>query len=86
MSYMMSKASYLSAGANHDMAHVMFFVPFKDGAAWGANTPASPIFGGNYWFFTPGHDAEAAGLPPLSVLLVGVSNWSDGTSATMAGM
>ena len=86
MSYMMSKSSYLSAGANHDMAHVMFFVPFKDGSAWGANTPGSPVYGGNYWFFTPGHEAEAAGLPPLSVLLVGVRNWSDGTPAAMAVM
>ena len=86
MSHMMSKSSYLSAQGEHDMAHVMFFVPFNDGSAWGANTPGSPVFGGNYWFFTPGHEAETAGLPPLSVLLVGVSNWSDGTPATMTGM
>jgi hypothetical protein len=86
MSYMMSKSSYLSAEGEHDMAHVMFFVPFKDGAAWGANTPGSPVFGGSYWFFTPGHEAEAATLPPLSVLLVGVRTWSDGTPAAMAGM
>jgi hypothetical protein len=81
MSYMMSKASYLSDDGDHDMAHVMFYVPFKDGAQWGANAPGSPIFGGNYWFYTAGHQAEAAALPPLSVLLVGVATWSDGTPA-----
>lgn len=81
MSYMMSKSSYLSDDGDHDMAHVMFFVPFKDGTSWGANSPGSPVFGGNYWFFTPGHEADAAALPPLSVLLVGVGTWSDGTPA-----
>lgn len=86
MCYMMSKASYLSDDGGHDMAHVMFYVPFKDGADWGANATGSPIFGGNYWFYTAGHQAEAAGLPPLTVLLVGVSTWSDGTPAAMPPM
>ena len=81
MSYMMSKASYLSDEGDHDMAHVMFFIPFKDGDNWGANAPGSPVFGGNYWFATPDHAAETAALPPLSVLLLGVCTWSDGTSA-----
>jgi len=81
MCYMMSKTAYLSDDGGHDMAHVMFYVPFKDGANWGANVPGSPVFGGSYWFYTPGHEAEAATLPPLSVLLVGVSTWSDGTPA-----
>ena len=81
MCYMMSKSSYLSDDGGHDMAHVMFYVPSKDGATWGANAPGSPIFGGSYWFYTPGHEGEAAALPPLSVLLVGVATWSDGTPA-----
>lgn len=81
MCYMMSKSSYLSEDGEHDMAHVMFYVPFKDGASWGANLTGSPIFGGNYWFFAPDHQAEAAEFPPLTVLLVGVSTWSDGTPA-----
>lgn len=81
MCYMMSKSSYLSEDGEHDMAHVMFYVPFKDGASWGANADGSPIFGGNYWFFAPDHQAQAAELPPLSVLLVGVATWSDGTPA-----
>lgn len=86
MSYMMSKSSYLSADGDHDMAHVMFFVPFEDGADWGANALGSPVFGGNYWFFTPAKKAEAAALPPLSVLLVGVCTWSDGTPVAMQPM
>lgn len=81
MCYMMSKASYLSDDGGHDMAHVMFYVPFRDGADWGANVPGSPVFGGNYWFYAADHQAEAARLPPLSVLLVGVATWSDGTPA-----
>lgn len=81
MCYMMSKSSYLSQDGDHDMAHVMFYVPFKDGADWGANAADSPIFGGNYWYYAPEHRAEAASLPPLSVLLVGTATWSDGTPA-----
>ena len=86
MSFMMSKSAYLSDDGDHDMAHVMFFVAFKDGSDWGANAPGSPVFGGNYWFATPGHGAEAAALPPLSVLLVASCTWSDGTPAPLHQM
>ena len=81
MSYMMSKSSYLTDAGDHDMPHLMFFVAVKDAADWGANAPDSPVVGGNYWFFTPGHDAETANLPPLSVFITGVATWSDGTQA-----
>ena len=60
----------------------MFFVAVDNPTDWGANAPDTPIIGGNYWFFTPGHEAETAGLPPLSVFLTGVANWSDGTPAS----
>ena len=86
MCFMMSKSAYLTDMGTHGMAHVMFYIPFVDGANWGANAAGSPIIGGNYWFFLPEHAAEAAALPPVSVLLVGTSTWSDGTSAAMAGM
>ena len=86
MCYMMSKSAYLQDAGEHAMAHVMFFVPFRDGSAWGANLPGSPVMGGNYWFFSAGHAADAATLPPLSVLIVGVSTWSDGTPAAMHAM
>jgi hypothetical protein len=59
----------------------MFFVPFEDGASWGANATDSPVMGGSYWFFSQDHAAEAATLPPLSVLIVAVATWSDGTPA-----
>lgn len=81
MCYMMSKSSYLTADGEHDMAHVMFYVPLKDGTTWGANADGSPVFGGNYWYFAPEHQALAAEFPPLSVFLVGVATWSDGSSA-----
>jgi hypothetical protein len=86
MCYMMSKLSYLSDDGGHDMAHVMFYIPAKDGADWGANASGSPVFGGNYWFYATDHQADAAKLPPLSVLLVGVATWSDGTPAAMPPM
>jgi hypothetical protein len=82
MSYMMSKSSYLTDEGDHDMPHLMFFVAVKDAADWGANAPDTPVIGGNYWFITPGHEAESAGLPPLAVFISGVSNWSDGTPAS----
>lgn len=81
MSYMMSRSSVLSEVGEHNMAHVMFFVPTSNDATWGANLPGSPVVGGSYWFLTPGHGAEAAGLPAISVYLVGVCSWSDGTAA-----
>ena len=82
MSYMMSKSSYLTGeGDDHDMPHLMFFVATRNAAGWGANAPDSPVLGVDYWFYTPGHEAEAARLPPLSVFLSGVATWSDGTPA-----
>ncbi|MGA7436552.1 MAG: hypothetical protein WBW32_00325 [Luteibacter sp.] len=79
MCYMMSKDAYLSAMGEHNMAHVMFYVPFKDGTNWGANLPDSPVMGGNYWYLLPGHEAEIAALPAISVFLVGTNTFSDGS-------
>lgn len=79
MCYMMSKDAYLSAQGEHNMAHIMFYTPFKDGTDWGANLPGSPLVGGNYWYLMPGHEAEAAKLPPISVFLLATSTYSDGT-------
>lgn len=79
MCYMMSKNAYLSAQGDHNMAHVMFYVPAKDGTTWGANLPGSPLIGGNYWYLLPGHEADIAALPPISVFLLGTSTYSDGT-------
>ena len=79
MSYMMSKSSYLTDEGEHAMPHLMFFVAVKKDADWGANASDTPVFGGNYWYVTPGHEAETAKLPPLSIFLVQVATWSDGT-------
>jgi hypothetical protein len=79
MCYMMSKNAYLSAQGEHNMAHVMFYVPAKDGTTWGANLEGSPLFGGNYWYLLPGHEADSAALPPISVFLLATSTYSDGT-------
>jgi hypothetical protein len=80
MCYMMSKNAYLSAQGEHNMAHVMFYVPARDGTSWGANMSGSPVIGGNYWYLLPGHDADIAALPPISVFLVATSTFSDGTA------
>ncbi len=86
MSYMMSKSSYLTDEGDHNMPHLMFFVPVKDSADWGANAPDTPVIGGDYWFFTPGNEeAETANLPTISVFLTRVANWSDGTPVRRTG-
>ncbi|UPG92168.1 hypothetical protein L2Y96_10495 [Luteibacter aegosomaticola] len=84
--YMMSKNAYLSAQGDHNMAHLMFYVPEKDGTTWGANLPGSPVIGGNYWYLMPGHEAEAAALPPISVFLVATSTFSDGSPVSPHAM
>ena len=86
MCYMMSKDAYLTDAGNHAMAHVMFYIPFENGNSWGANLAGSPLFGGNYWSILPEHKAETADLPPISVILVGVATWSDGTPAAVHQM
>jgi hypothetical protein len=81
MSYMMSKSSYLTDEGDHNMPHLMFFVPVEDAADWGANAPDAPVIGGDYWFFTPDAEAETAQLPTISVFITGVAKWSDGAPA-----
>ena len=68
MSYMMSKEGYLNDHAGHWRPHVMFFVPFTEAKAWGANLPDSPIFAGEE---VPNR---------MTVFMVPVSKWSDGTA------
>lgn len=86
MSYMMSKSSYLTDEGDPNMPHLMFFVPVKDPADWGANTADSPLFGGSYWFTTTDSDADAANLPAIAVFLIQVATWSDGTPAPAHAM
>ena len=68
MCYMLSKDGFLSDHDGHWHPHLMFFVPQTDAATWGADLPGSPIFAGK--------DVEDR----LTVFLVPVAKWSDGTA------
>lgn len=69
MCYMMSKKQYLGDGAKNWHPHVMFFTPPTDAVAWGANMSGSPILASD--------DKEDR----LTVFLIPVGVWSDGTIA-----
>ena len=69
MCYMMSKQGYLNDRAKNWHPHLMFFTPLTDAAAWGANLPGSPII------------AAEAKEDRLTVFLIPVGVWSDGTVA-----
>jgi hypothetical protein len=71
MCYMMSKQAHLSDRDGHWHPHLMFFVPGTDAVTWGANLPGSPIFA---FKDTPDR---------LTVFLIPIANWSDGTAAPM---
>lgn len=81
VSYMMSKDSYLSDYGGHNAPHMMFYETAKDGAAWGANLTNSPVLAVNYWYISAEAYLQLKSFPPLSVFLVGVTKWSDGTPA-----
>jgi hypothetical protein len=71
MCYMMSKQAYLSDRDGHWHPHLMFFVPQTDTATWGANLHGSPILG------------ITDALDRLTLFLIPVGEWSDGTAAPM---
>jgi hypothetical protein len=73
MSYMMSKEAYLSESDPHWHPHVMFFVPRTAAAAWGANLSSSPVLAAD--------DPEDG----LTIFLIPVATWSDGTPDSRAG-
>ena len=81
VSYMMSKSSYLTDGGGHNMPHVMFYETEKDGTAWGANLTNSPFMAVNYWCISAEGYPQLKTFPSLSVFLIGVERWSDGTPA-----
>lgn len=70
MCYMMSAQAYLADKGIHWMPHVMFFVLRATASSWGANLAGSPISA-----------FEGDDLDPVTVFLVPVRNWSDGTPA-----
>lgn len=72
MCYMMSKQGYLSDRGGRWHPHLMFFLPLTEPAAWGAGLPGSPVL------------ASQDSLDRLTVFLIPVGKWSDGTAAPMA--
>jgi hypothetical protein len=69
MCYMMSKQQYLSDRGGHWHPHLMFFLPLTDPTAWGASLPGSPVIG------------VKDTLGRLTLFLIPVGKWSDGTAA-----
>jgi hypothetical protein len=68
MCYMLSRQGYLSDRDGHWHPHLMFFVPQTDAQTWGANLPGSPIL------------ASEDTQDRLTVFLIPVAKWSDGTA------
>jgi hypothetical protein len=67
MCYMMSKQGYLSDSDGHWHPHLMFFAPLTDPAAWGAGLPVIAF----------------KGTEGMTIFLVPVVKWSDGTAASV---
>ncbi len=72
MTYMMSKQQYLNDDAHNWMPHLMFYFPRSSSAAWGADLPGAPPM------LNPQFQASAEAI---SVIMVPVTHWSDGTPA-----
>jgi len=73
IAYMLSKRGYLGDQAGHWHPHIMIFVPQANPAEWGANSSGSPIFG------------SSDQTDRISVFLIPVRNWSDGSSDASSG-
>jgi len=68
MCYMMSKQGYLNDRDGHWHPHLMFFLPLTDPASWGSGLPGAPLIGVN------------DDLGRVTVFLIPVAKWSDGTA------
>jgi hypothetical protein len=70
MCYMMSKQQYLSDNDVHWHPHMMWYVPGDSAKSWEANLPGVPVIAGN--------------VPEdrMTVFMVVVDHWSDGTPFT----
>jgi hypothetical protein len=73
MCYMMSKQQHLGDQGGHWHPHLMFFLPLTDPVAWGAGLKGSPMMGTK--------DPEGR----LTIFMITVGKWSDGTDASMEG-
>jgi hypothetical protein len=81
MDYMMSKSSYLTDQGGHNISHLMFYTPLKDGKDWGSGAAGAPVMSAPYWFISPQEQSRANGLPSILVFPVPMAAWSDGTPA-----
>ena len=72
LTYMLSKAAYLTDTGEHNIAHLMFYSPIMDGAVWGADLPKSPVM------LNP-----QFALEHIDVFMVLTGMWSDGTLASV---
>jgi hypothetical protein len=68
MCYMLSKQQYLGDAGGHWHPHLMFFLPLTEPATWGSDLPGSPIFASK--------DIQGR----MTVFIVPVGKWSDGTA------
>ena len=68
MCYMLSRQGYLSDSDGHWHPHLMFFVTQADAATWGANLAGSPIL------------ATDDPQDRLTIFMIPVAKWSDGTA------
>ena len=69
MCYMLSKQQYLTDEGKNWHPHLMFFVPGDAAKSWGADLPGSPVLASD--------DAEER----VTIMMVPVGAWSDGTMA-----
>ncbi len=70
MCYMMSKQAYFGASYGHGGPHLMFYFPRAEGANWGAEQPGSPVV------------VHQDTPDPVTVLVIPLPQWSDGTEAS----
>ena len=73
MCYMLSKQQYLSDQGMNWHPHLMFFIPGDSARSWGANLPGSPVLATD--------DPEER----VTIFMVPVGTWSDGTPAPPGG-
>ncbi|HEY7977992.1 MAG TPA: hypothetical protein VID67_07340 [Rhizomicrobium sp.] len=74
LTYMMSKQQFLNDDAHNWVPHLMFYFPRAEGATWGADLPGAPPM------LNPQFQKSAEAI---SVLMVPVTHWSDGSPAPM---
>ncbi len=73
VTYMMSKQQFLNDEAHNWKPHLMFYFPRATSSNWGADLPGSPLMLNPQFQESP----EA-----ISVIMVAVTHWSDGSSAS----